>query len=450
MALSQAAGYVEKLVGHQDNAIIEQDITNPALDRAKYADPSGETMQALVWNGKNSVKVQEVPKPRVVEPRDVILKVTGSTVCGSDLHLLHSSVIELQKGDILGHEFCGVVDSFGPEVKNLQKGQRVVASFQIACGDCYFCKQKLSSQCLKTNSNTIAHGMYGGSTAGIFGYSHFTGGFAGGQAEYVRVPLGDVNLLKLPDSVPDEKGLFLSDVLATSWHCVVDTGVTKGDVVAIWGAGPIGQMCADYCFINGAARVIIIDQNWRLDYVKSKYPKVETIDYSALPKGESVTSTLIKMVPNGGPDVALECVAGEYAKGWAHYFELMLGAETDTSEIVNEMITSVKSFGRCGITGVYVGFTNHFNIGSLMERGIRLIGNGQAPVHLYWEKLCGMIESGEIDPLKMVTHRVDISEIDLVYDKFDKKEDGMQKVFVQTKFSAPPAAGSPSLTLYKK
>jgi threonine dehydrogenase-like Zn-dependent dehydrogenase len=200
--------------------------------------------------------------------------------------------------------------------------------------------------------------MYGSQTAGMFGYSHFTGGFAGGQAEYVRVPYGDVNLLKLPDNVPDEKGLYLSDVICTSWNCVVDTGVEKGDVVAIWGAGPIGQMAADFSLMNGASRVIMIDANWRLDYVKEKYPHIETIDYTSLAKGETVTSKLKEMVDGRGPDVALECVAGEYAKGWAHYFELMLGMETDTSEIVNEMITSVRNFGRCGITGVYVGYVS--------------------------------------------------------------------------------------------
>ncbi|TGO22688.1 hypothetical protein BPAE_0158g00070 [Botrytis paeoniae] len=449
MALSQAAALLEKVVGHDINAVTEQDVTNPARDRQKYADPSGETMKALCWMGKNTVKMQEVPKPRVVEDRDVILKVTGSTVCGSDLHLLHGSVVELEKGDILGHEFCGEVESMGPAVKGLKKGDRVVASFQIACGDCYYCEKKQSSQCEKTNSNTIENGMYGGRTAGMFGYSHFTGGFAGGQAEYVRVPFGDVNLLKLPSNVPDEKGLFLSDVICTSWNCVVDTGVEKGDVVAIWGAGPIGQMCAEFAFMNGASRVIMIDSNWRLDFVKSKIPKVELLDYSKLPRGTSVTSKLKEMVPRG-PDVALECVAGEYAKGWAHYFEMMLGMETDTSEIVNEMITSVKNFGRCGITGVYVGYTNHFNIGSLMERGIRLIGNGQAPVHMYWEKLLEMIEKNEFDPLQMVSHRVSLDELDDVYYKFEKKEDGMQKVFVQTKFSAPAAPGTPSLTTYKK
>jgi len=398
--------------------------------------------------GKNKVEVIEVPKPVVVENDDVILKITGSTVCGSDLHLLHGTVVELEKGDILGHEFCGIVDDMGPAVKGLTKGQRVVASFQIACGACRYCDKKLSSQCEKTNSNKIEKGMYGGNTAGMFGYSHFTGGFAGGQAEYTRVPYGSVNLLPIPDDVPDEKALYLSDVVATSWNCVVDTGVNKGDVVAIWGAGPIGQMAADFAFINGASRVILIDSNWRLDYVKSKYPKVETVDYTQLKGTKAVVTKLKEMTDGMGPDVALECVAGEYPKGWAHTIEMAIGLETDTSEILNEMIESVKNFGRVGITGVYVGYTNHFNIGSLMERGIRFIGNGQAPVHKYWEDLLRRIQKGEIDPLKMVTHRVRVEDLAKVYEKFEKKEDGMQKVYVETRFSAPRYEGSPELTVY--
>ncbi|KAJ4366400.1 hypothetical protein N0V83_008036 [Neocucurbitaria cava] len=444
--LSQAAMQAEKAVGHGDNATTAQDVTNPGNDPST-ADNS-ETMKALAWFGKNDVRIIDAPKPKVIEPRDVIVKVTGSTVCGSDLHLLHGSVVELQKGDILGHEFCGVVDNVGSDVKRFKKGQRVVASFQIACGDCYYCKQKLSSQCEKTNANTIENAMYGGRTAGMFGYSHFTGGFAGGQSEYTRVPYGDVNLLPLPDDVPDEEGLFLSDVLATSWHAVVDTGVKKGDVVAIWGAGPIGQMAAEFSLVNGASKVIMIDQNWRLDFVKKTYPNIETVDFSKLGKGETVTSVLKKMCNDRGPDVSIEAAAGEYAKGWAHYFEVMLGLETDTSEIVNEMITSTRNFGRCGITGVYVGFTNHFNIGSLMERGIRLIGNGQAPVHLYWESLLKMIQEKQIHPMNMVSHRVRLEDLDKVYYKFENKEDGMQKVFAETKWSAPACKGSPPLTRY--
>jgi threonine dehydrogenase-like Zn-dependent dehydrogenase len=362
MAVSQAAAKAEQAIGHGDNAVTAQDITNPARNGNKYGDPS-QPMKALAWMGKNTVQVIDVPKPIIVEDKDVIVKVTGSTVCGSDLHLLHGTVIELEKGDILGHEFCGIVDEVGPAVTKVKKGDRVVASFQIACGDCYYCKDKISSQCDKTNANTIEHGMYGGRTAGMFGYSHFTGGFAGGQAEYTRVPFGDVNLLKLPDDVPDEKGLYLSDVVSTSWNCVVDTGVKEGDVVGIWGAGPIGQMAADFCFINGAKRVIMIDSNWRLDLVKEKHPNVETVDFSQLKGVKGVVNKMKEMTDGHGLDVALECVAGEYPKGWLHTIELAAGLETDTSEILNEMIESVRSYGRVGITGVYVGYTNHFNIG---------------------------------------------------------------------------------------
>jgi threonine dehydrogenase-like Zn-dependent dehydrogenase len=450
MALSQAAGLVEKIIGHTGDATTEQNLTNPSQDVEKYADPSGEKMKALVWNGKNSVKVVETFKPAKIEDTDVIVKVTGSTVCGSDLHLLHGVVVELQKGDILGHEFCGVVDSVGSKISKVKPGDRVVCSFQIACGTCMYCQRKLSSQCEKTNDNTIENTMYGGRTAGMLGYSHFTGGYAGGQAEYVRVAYGDVNLLKLPEDVSDEKGLYLSDVLSTSWNAVVDTGVKKGDVVAIWGAGPIGQMAAAMSFMQGAKRVILIDggeASWRLDFVKSKLPKVETINFTDLPKGKNIVS-LLKEMEHGGPDVAIECVAGEYAKGWAHYFELLLGAETDTSEIVNEMIMSVKNFGRCGITGVYVGYTNHFNIGSLMERGIRLIGNGQAPVHLYWEDLLKKIQDGSLDVYQMLSHRVKLEELEEVYKRYDSREKGLQKVYVETRFSAPRADKTPELTVY--
>lgn len=387
----------------------------------------------------------------MIEPTDVVLEVTGSTICGSDLHLLHGAVLELQKGDILGHEFCGRVHNMGSQVTGLNKGDRVVASFQIACGDCMYCKKKLSSQCERTNANTIENALYGSRTAGMFGYSHLVSGQAGGQAEYVRVPLASVNLLHIPDDVPDEKALYLSDVLCTAWHCVVDTGVKKDDVVAIWGAGPIGQMAAQMSFMKGARRVIIIDGgpgSWRLDFVKSKIPRVETLDFTQLPDGHKSVTAALKSIEHGGPDVALECVAGEYAKGWANYFEILLGLQTDTCEIINEMITSVKNFGRCGISGIYVGFTNHFNVGSLMERGIRLIGNGQAPVHLYWEELLQKIRDGSLDPSIMVTHRVKMEQMDKVYSVFDARSDGMQKVFVQTRFSDAPAKNTPALKEY--
>lgn len=278
------------------------------------------------------------------------------------------TVIQMSSGDILGHEFCGVVDEVGSEIKGITKGGRYVASFQIACGDCFYCNQKLSSQCERTNSNTTERAMYGGQTAGMLGYSHFTGGYAGGQAEYVRVPLGDVNLLPIPDGVPDEKALYLSDVLATSYNCVKDTAVYPGDEVAIFGAGPIGQMAGIFAVNEGASKIIFVDSEPRLSVMASKWPaehknKLELVDFKALSHGvtnkPTVVSRLKELCNDGrGPDVALECAAGEYPKGWMHWLEMAVGAETDTSEILNEMIESVRNYGRCGVTGVYVGYVS--------------------------------------------------------------------------------------------
>lgn len=272
----------------------------------------------------------------------------------------------MHKGDILGHEFCGVVDQVGSAVRDkVQVGKRYVVSFQIACGDCFFCKQKLSSQCETTNSNTTTKAMYGGRTAGIFGYSHLTGGFAGGQAEYVRVPLGDVNLLEIPDDVPDEKALWLSDVLPTAYNAVKDTAVYPGDVVAIFGAGPVGQMAGVFAVGEGASKVIFVDTEPRLSIIKSRWPKqhrdkIEVLDFKQLSFGvtskDTVVSKLKELTGGRGPDVAIECAAGEYAKGWMHWLEMSLGAETDTSEIINEMIEGVRNYGRAGVTGVYVGY----------------------------------------------------------------------------------------------
>lgn len=276
----------------------------------------------------------------------------------------------------------------------------------------------------------------------------------------MRVPLADVNLLPIPDDVPDEKALFLSDVLPTSYHCVVDTGVQKGDEVAVFGAGPIGQMAALWALkeVGEKGKVVVVDTEPRLGFVKSRWPEgreaqLVLVDYKQLSSGftnkETVVSKLKELCNDGrGPDVALECAAGEYAKGWMHWLEITAGLETDTSEIVNEMIEGVRAYGSCGVTGVYTGYTNHFAIGSLMQRGVRLIGNGQAPVHKYWEELLDKVRKGEVDPLVMVSHRVALEDLDKVYYKFEAREDAMQKVFVQTRFSGPVAEGSPQLTRY--
>lgn len=324
----------------------------------------------------------DVPKPRIIDSHDVIVKVTGSTVCGSDVHLMHGVIVQTEKGDILGHEFCGVIESVGPAVTKLSPGDRVVNSFCISCGECRYCKQKLPTACEKTNASRLHAKLYGGRLSGIFGYSHFVGGYAGGQAEFVRVPLAENNLMKLPDSVPDEKGrweglprsgvalvklgfvaanltpkitgLYLSDVLPTSYHAVNHTGVKEGDTVAVWGLGPIGFMACFWAKKRGAKRVIGIDNNWRTEYAKAKIPGVEAINYELLKGDETVPTKIHEMVP-GGVDVSIDATGGEYGKGFMHKLELATGMEQDTSEMVNEAIYSTRKFGRVGIIADYVG-----------------------------------------------------------------------------------------------
>ncbi|KAJ7285223.1 GroES-like protein [Mycena rebaudengoi] len=392
--------------------------------------PDGSTMKALAWFGPRDVRMIDAPVPDITQEDDVILQVTGSTICGSDLHLYHGEILQLQKGDILGHEFMGIVDRVGPNVKNIKIGQRVVASFQIACGECSYCKQKLSSMCDRTNSSGLQNAMYGTRDAGFFGYSHFTGGFPGGQAEYVRVPKGNVNLLPIPDSVPDELALYLSDILPTSYHAVVDVGVKKGDVVGIWGLGPIGQCAARFALMKGASRVIGIDRvKERLALAREK-TGIETLDFS---EHTDVVKRIHELVP-GGLNIAIDCGTFHEPKTLLHKVEKTLMLETDVSETVNEMITATRKMGSCGIIAAYAGYTNHFNIGALMEKGIRLIGNGQAPVHKYWHELLEMLESKKFDPLFVVTHRVPLEEFPELYASFDKRVDGVEKVFVETSF----------------
>ncbi|KAH7332612.1 GroES-like protein [Rhizoctonia solani] len=400
----------------------------------------GSKMKALAWFGARDVRMVQVPVPDITQPDDVIVKVTGTTICGSDLHLYHGEIVALQKGDILGHEFMGVVDQVGPNVTNLKPGQRVVASFQIACGKCSYCKQKLSSMCDKTNNSSLQNAMYGTRDGGFFGYSHLTGGFPGGQAEYVKVPYGNVNLLPIPDNVTDEQALYLSDIIPTSYHCVVDTGVKKGDIVAIWGLGPIGQCAARWAQIKGAKRVIGIDsQPQRLQFAAEK-SGIETLNFKEYP---DVAKRLHELVP-GGVDVALDCGTFHEPKSLAHKAQKALMLETDVPETPNEMIKAVKKMGRCGVIADYVGFTNQFNIGALMEKGIRFIGNGQSPTHLYWQEILNQyIIPGKFDPTFIITHRVPIEDMAKLYTAFDKRIDSVEKVFVETRFSAPPSKGCP-------
>ncbi|KAF8155536.1 GroES-like protein [Crassisporium funariophilum] len=403
----------------------------------------GSTMRALAWFGNQDVRMIDAPIPDITAPDDVILRVTGSTICGSDLHLYHGEIMTMQKGDILGHEFMGVVDKVGPNVTNLRPGQRVVASFQIACGECEYCKKKLSSFCDRTNDSSLQVKMYGQSDAGFFGYSHFTGGFAGGQAEYVRVPLGNVNLLPIPDDVPDEKAIYLSDILPTSYHAVVDTGVEKGDVVGIWGLGPIGMCVARWCQLKGASRIIGIDRVPDRLAKAQELLGIETINFSEF---SDVPKRVYELVPRGF-DATIDCGSFHEPKTVSHKVQKMMMLETDSPETINEMLVSTRKMGRCGIIAAYAGFANGVNVGALMEKGIRLIGNGQAPVHLYWKEIMNdYIKTGKFDPSFIVTHRVPLEDMAKLYNAFDKRLAGVEKVFVETKFSSPPSRGFPTTT----
>ncbi|KAE8249972.1 hypothetical protein A4X13_0g5000 [Tilletia indica] len=419
------------------------------------------TMLALTWQGKNHVAMKsDVPIPHIIDPTDAVIRITATTICGSDLHLLHKALPGLKKGDVLGHEFMGTVEHVGDACKDdLPLGQRVAVSFCLACGQCEECKCGHTSQCLCTNPSTTQPMLHGHKLSGFFGYSHLTGGFAGGQAEYVRVPFAKYNCLKIPDELPDEKALYLTDVIPTSYHAVVDTlkvldeHLQEGAVWGVWGAGPIGTLVAKFAFVVAkASRVIVVDRDQqRLDHVRHKIKGVETVNFEEV---RSVPDTIKRITkdPNsslscGGLDVAIDATGGEYARSWLNKIMLYVGLATDTSETVEECIRCVKPFGTVSIIAEYTYKSHFFPIGSVMENGIRLVGNGQAPVHKYWKHLLNeYVLPGVIDPVSLiVTHRFRLEDTARAYHLMDKHEYGMIKTFIQTRFSGERAEG-PLLT----
>lgn len=383
-------------------------------------------MKVACWKGKKTIEVELHPRPMVTDPNDAILRVTSTCICGSDLHLYLGAMPGMSKGDIMGHEFMGVIDSVGANVTNYKVGDRVVASFDIACGDCSYCKKGLYTSCDYTNPSKAQEFLYGHRTAGLHGYSSMTGAYDGGQAEYARVPFADVNLLKVPEGMDDNKVIFLSDILPTAWHATEMGEVGKGDVVAIWGAGPVGILAAQCAQARGADRVILIDQiPFRLKFAQEKLPGVEVINY----KEKNTLKALQEMVPNG-PDVSIEAVGFHYCKSWLHSIETTLMLETDPADMLNEMINATRKGGRISIVGVYSGFVNHFNIGALMEKSLTMRG-GQCPVQKYWKYLLKAIESGKLDPTIVITHELPLDAAPEAYKTFNEKTDGCVKVILK-------------------
>ncbi|HSR12960.1 MAG TPA: zinc-dependent alcohol dehydrogenase [Thermodesulfobacteriota bacterium] len=388
-------------------------------------------MKAICWMGKRDVRVENVPDPKILDPRDAIVKITSTAICGSDLHLYNGFVPTMEKGDILGHEFMGEVVETGSDVKKLRKGDRVVVPFPIACGKCFSCQQGLFSVCENSNPNAwMAEKLWGYSPAGIFGYSHLTGGFAGGQAEYARVPFADVGPIKVPEGMDDEQVLFLSDIFPTGYMGAEMCNIQPGDTVAVWGCGPVGQFAMKSAFLLGAERVIGIDRfPERLRMTREK-AGAEAINYEET----SVLEELKEMTGGRGPDACIDAVGMEAHKpGVLYAYDRMKQAmmlETDRPIALREAIMACRNGGTVSVIGVYGGFVDKFPMGSVMNRSLT-IKTGQCHVHRYLGPLLERIRNGEIDPRFVITHRMRLDEAPQAYDMFLNKQDGCIKVVLK-------------------
>ncbi len=386
-------------------------------------------MKATCWHGKKDMRVESVPDPKILNLRDAFVRVTSTAICGSDLHLYNGFIPTMEKGDIMGHEFMGEVVEVGPEVSNLEIGDRVVVPFPIACGNCGACVAGAYSLCENSNPNAwMAEKLLGHSPAGIFGYSHMLGGFAGGQAEYVRVPFADVGPLKVPDGMPDEQALFLSDVLPTGYMAAEMCAITPGDTIAVWGCGPVGQFAIASARMLGAERVIAIDRvPERLSMAYSKAGATDTINYEE----QDVLDTLKMLTGGMGPDACIDAVGTEaHAPGILYAydrFKQALMLETDRPIALREAIMACRNGGTVSVIGVYGGFIDKFPMGSFMNRSLTM-RTGQCHVQRYMKPLLARIENGDIDPSFIVTHRMKLDDAPGGYAMFSKKQDDCVKV----------------------
>jgi threonine dehydrogenase-like Zn-dependent dehydrogenase len=389
-------------------------------------------MRATCWAGRNSVKVENVPEPKLLNDRDAIVRVTSTAICGSDLHLVDGYVPTMKRGDVMGHEFMGEVVDKGKGVGNLNVGDRVVVPFPIACGSCWSCRNELYSLCENSNPNArLAEKMFGHATAGIFGYSHLTGGFAGGQAEYVRVPFADVGPIKIENGVSDETVLFLSDILPTGYMGAEFCDIRGGEVIAVWGAGPVGQFAAASAKLLGAERVILIDRfNYRLRIARENID-VETLNYEDV---DSVPEALKELTGGRGPDACIDAVGLEaHYHGPTYAYDRVKQAirqETERPIALREAIMSCRNGGIVSVIGVYGGLVDKFPIGSVMNRGLT-IRSGQCHVQRYMRLLLERILAGEIDPSFIITHRLPLDEAPRGYKLFKQKRDDCLKVVLK-------------------
>jgi threonine dehydrogenase-like Zn-dependent dehydrogenase len=386
-------------------------------------------MKATCWYGQQDLRVEEVPDPKILNARDAIVKITSTAICGSDLHLYNGYIPTMKKGDILGHEFMGEVVEVGSGVSNLKVGDRVVVPFPIACGGCFSCDRKLFSLCENSNPNAwMAETLWGHSPAGLFGYSHMLGGYAGGQAEYARVPFADVGPLKVPEGMPDEQVLFLSDIFPTGYMAAENCDIQGGDTIAVWGSGPVGLFAIKSAYLLGAERVIAIDRFPERLRMAREQAGAETLDYEEV----DVHEALKDMTGGRGPDACIDAVGLE-AHGMEYLYDRVkqtLMLESDRPIALRQAIMACRNGGTVSVAGVYGGFIDKFPIGSLMNRALTL-KSGQAHVHRYLHPLLERIQKGEIDPSFLITHTMRLEDAPHGYDIFMNKQDECIKVVLK-------------------
>ena len=386
-------------------------------------------MRALCWMGKNDVRVETVPDPKILNRRDAIVRITTTMICGSDLHLYDGYIPTMVKGDIIGHEFMGEVVEVGPGVSNLKVGDRVVVPFTISCGNCFFCKRELWSACDNSNPNAwMAERMYGFSPSGLFGYSHMMGGYAGGQAEYARVPFADVGPIVVPEGIPDDQVVFLSDAFPTGYMAAEACRIEPGDTVAVWGCGPVGQFAIKSAYLLGAERVIAIDRFPERLRMAETQGKAEVVDYT---EDRDVIERLKQMTGGRGPDACIDAVGLEAhgtTPGWVFdRVEQALRLSYDRPHVLRQVIQACRKGGTVSIAGVYGGFVDKIPMGAAFNKGLTF-KMGQTHMHRYLRPLLERIERGEIDPSFVISHRLPLDEAPRGYKIFRDKEENCTKV----------------------
>ncbi len=385
-------------------------------------------MRALTWHGTEDVRVEEVPEPELVNPHDAIIEVTATAICGSDLHLYDGYVPTMREGDVLGHEPMGEVVDVGSGVETLQEGDRVVVPFTISCGSCWFCEEGLYSLCDNSNPNAeIAREMMGQSPAGLFGYSHMLGGYAGGQAEYLRVPYADVGPVKIESDLPDEQVLFLSDIFPTGYMAAENAEIEEDDTVAVWGCGPVGQFAIQSAWMLGAGRVIAIDRVPDRLQMAREHGEAETVHFEE----DNVYDQLMGMTGGRGPDRCIDAVGteahGTGVMGVADKVKQQAKLEADRPHVLRQAIRCCRKGGTLSVPGVYLGHADNVPVGPLMNKALT-VKTGQTHVQRYLDPLLQRIEDGDIDPSFVITHQEPLEKGPEMYETFRDKEDGCIKV----------------------